>query len=223
MHELVEEVTEKDDALEELQLWKDQITRFASVGPAAAPAKRKAKEKTSTQTSARHMPRKSQVVVRSPIHASVSAEGITNTAMEDVADASFTSDASDREGSTPKRPRPRRSFKVSAMHTPYNNKTELVHKAASRNSHLPKRPALRTVSPNRRHTTVGFAAIGNEQKNGQAEENKRRGSLDLEGQAQSSFDADKYFGSTPFTPGRFECSTQKPPEDEGAEEQTTEL
>ena len=89
-----------------------------------------------------------------------------------------------------------------------------------------KRSALRPVSPNRRHTTVGFAISEKEHEEEDECEDEfvlgeRRGSLREIGEMeQASFDMDGFLASTPFTPGNFVCGTGRgPEEDEG----TTEL
>ncbi|KAF2653944.1 hypothetical protein K491DRAFT_495044 [Lophiostoma macrostomum CBS 122681] len=152
------------------------------------------------------------------LHTQVSGDvqGITHTAMESVANASFSS--SDSFSRTPKRQKPRPTFKIPAMHTPHGQKLGVVPKLLSHRSAHAKRPALRAVSPNRRHTTVGVAFEQIEEKEGGE---KKRSSLHL--YQQGSFDMDNFLASTPmpFTPGHIVSGTGREPTEE--QEETTEL
>lgn len=78
------------------------------------------------------------------------------------------------------------------------------------------------MSPNRRHTTVGFSLSETEDQ-AQAQEagstRKRRGSL--RGVSQEDFDMDDFLAGTPLTPGAFASGTGRVPEDD--EVTTTEL
>ena len=78
------------------------------------------------------------------------------------------------------------------------------------------------MSPNRRHTTVGFALSETEdqtqmQEAGSVE--KRRGSL--RGESQRDYDMDDFLAGTPFTPGAFTSGTGRLPDD--TDVTTTEL
>jgi hypothetical protein len=74
------------------------------------------------------------------------------------------------------------------------------------------------MSPNRRHTTVGFAGVSETEVQGQMQEpastGKRRGSL--RGASQEDFDVDDFLAGTPFTPGAFASGTGRLPEDNEA-------
>jgi hypothetical protein len=71
---------------------------------------------------------------------------------------------------------------------------------------------LGTISPNRRHTSVGFALSRVEEDDGGERNTKRRGSLQVG--TQALFDMDEMFPSSPFTPGNVICGTGKDPEEE---------
>ena len=77
------------------------------------------------------------------------------------------------------------------------------------------------MSPNRRHTTVGFA-LSEVESQGQVQEagsaRKRRGSH-LEA-SQEDFDMDEFLAGTPLTPGAFASGTGRLPEEDAT---TTEL
>lgn len=171
--------------------------------------------------SQQHRRRKSSIKPQglAPPQGTAEVPGITNT-MEHVANASYgSSDASSRDGSTPKRPKPRPSFKIPSMQTSYGQNPHLASRSVSKQLSPRKRAALRAVSPNRRHTTVGFAIEENEEHDEETKGN-RRGSLHFGEQA--SFDMDRYLDSTPITPGHVICGTGREPEEEFGEE-TTEL
>jgi hypothetical protein len=113
-------------------------------------------------------------------------QGVTNPAMDHLADASFSSSSQvSREGSTPKRSKLRPSSKDLSAHMKYNNPST-ISKTLSRRSKA-QRSALRPISPNRRHTTVGVLA--NERK----DDEESRQSLPLRkrrGSSQGSEEAD---------------------------------
>ncbi|KAF2109231.1 hypothetical protein BDV96DRAFT_615909 [Lophiotrema nucula] len=133
------------------------------------------------------------------------------------ANASFTSSDSSRNGPTPKRAKPRPTFKIPAMHTPYGQKAATTSRTHARRSSPSKRSALKAMSPNRRHTTVGFAISDNEDSDENGDFGKRRGSFDAAEQA--SFDMEGLAG-TPFTPGDIAFETGREP---NGDEGTTEL
>ena len=92
--------------------------------------------------------------------AAMATQEITNAATDDLANASFASSgsySSQGGGPSPKRPKPRSSFRVPTMQTPYTQKPNMKSKSASSKLSPGKRSALRQMSPNRRHT-VGFAS-----------------------------------------------------------------
>jgi len=151
-----------------------------------------------------------------------STQGITSTAMENIANASFASSDShsSQNGSTPKRAKPRPSFKVPSTQTPYTQKPVLSTRSVSKKASPSKRSALRQLSPNRRHTTVGFAASENEEDRGNEMRSvrKRRGSL--QGISEADFDMEDFLAGTPLTPG-FTAGTGRIPDEDDAT--TTEL
>ncbi|KAF2030356.1 hypothetical protein EK21DRAFT_112078 [Setomelanomma holmii] len=155
--------------------------------------------------------------------ASRNTQGVTSTALETVANASFgSSDShSSQNEPTPKRSKPRPSFKVPAMRTPLNKKPLPSSRSMSNKLSPSKRSALRQLSPNRRHTTVGFvvseddAVYNNELRSAR----KKRGSLhDID---EVDFDMDDFMAGTPMTPGNFVTGTGRIPDDEDVT--TTEL
>jgi hypothetical protein len=156
--------------------------------------------------------------------AAMGTQGITNTAMENLANASFASSesySSQGGGPMPKRSKPRSSFRPPTMHTPYTQKPMLTSNSAPKQLSPSKRSALRQMSPNRRHT-VGFALAEAEEEDraiGIRSARKRRGSLpDIE---QADFDMDdEFMAGTPLTPG-FMAGTGKMPDEDDAT--TTEL
>jgi predicted nucleic acid-binding Zn-ribbon protein len=146
--------------------------------------------------------------------ASRSTLGATSTAMEFVAKASFASSDShsSQNGPTPKRSKPRPSSKVPAMQTPYTQKPILSSRSVSKKLSPIKRSALRQMSPNRRHSTVGFAAPENEDErsNDLCSARKRRGSL--QGVEEVDFDMEDFLAGTPLTPGNFTTGTGRIPD-----------
>jgi predicted nucleic acid-binding Zn-ribbon protein len=151
------------------------------------------------------------------------AHSITSTAMENIANASFVSSDSysSQNGSTPKRSKPRPSFKVPAIHTPYTQKPILASRSISKKLSPMKRSALRQMSPNRRHTIVGFAVSENEEMypNEMGSVSKRHGSL--QGVEEADFDTEEFLGGTPMTPENFAAGTGRVPDNDY--ETTTEL
>lgn len=155
--------------------------------------------------------------------AATAVPGFTNIAMESAAEASFASSEQDSQnGSTPKRQKPRPSFKVPTMQTPSNQRPAPASRSTSKKLSPVKRSALRHVSPNRRHTTVGFA-LSETEGPGQVQDigsaRKRRGSL--RGASQEDFDMDSFLAGTPLTPGAFVSGTGRLPADDDVT--TTEL
>ena len=150
-------------------------------------------------------------------------QSFTNTVIENITEASFTSSSHhSQNGSTPKRQKPRPAFKVPTMQTPYNQRPTLASRSTSKKLSPAKRSALRQMSPNRRHTTVGFTLSetedqGTVQEAGSAQ--KRRGSP--REASQEDFDMDDFLGGTPLTPGAFASGTGRLPDETNAT--TTEL
>ncbi|KAF1841622.1 uncharacterized protein K460DRAFT_388516 [Cucurbitaria berberidis CBS 394.84] len=138
-------------------------------------------------------------------------QAIVTKVTKDMANTTFASSdpySSQSGGSHHKRPKPRPSFKVPAMHTPYTQKPALISRPASTKPSPRKRSALGQMSPNRRHTTVGFAISDNEDEHQSTNSHlmkKRRGSLqDME---QADFDMNDVPAGTPLTPGNFTAGT----------------
>lgn len=156
--------------------------------------------------------------------ASRGTQSATSTAMEFVANAySASSDShSSQNGSTPKRRKPRPSFKIPAMQTPYTQQPVLSSRSISKKLSPIKRSALRQLSPNRRHTTVGFTVSENEAECAREFRSgrKRRGSL--AGVEEADFDMEDFLAGTPLTPGNFTTGTGRMP-DEDDDATATEL
>ncbi|KAL1613051.1 hypothetical protein SLS60_001283 [Paraconiothyrium brasiliense] len=186
LQELEKECVMKDNELEDLKAWQKRV--FTSMGlapPAPGPA---------------------------PTHAT---EGITNTAMDNLADASFLSSSEVfEEGSTPKRSKPRPSSKNLSTRTSYNNPST-IPKALSKRSKT-QRSALRSISPNRRRTTVGVSVSErkyDEEGRQSLPLRKRRGSS--QGGQKSDFEM-SFATNTPFTPGEFAAGTGTWPPESGS-------
>jgi polyhydroxyalkanoate synthesis regulator phasin len=222
---------EKDEELEELRTLRSKV--LASMGLAAEllPIRNGLRSNSAAndpRTPKQHRRRKSAIQTQDiDPKAPISMQGITNTDMGGVANAPFMSSNSSREGSTPKRAKPRPSFKVPTMHIPNSQAAGYQLRSLKKKSSPSKRSALRQLSPNRRHTTVGFAVPEKDDEDedegrDMQGDGKRRGSLGgIGGTMQASFDMDGFFTtSTPFTPGNFTCGTGRGSGEEGA---TTEL
>ncbi|KAF2997399.1 hypothetical protein E8E13_005156 [Curvularia kusanoi] len=165
---------------------------------------------------------------KSPIHTQdfkskmdTISQGCAST--ENVTEVSFTpTEHHSQNGSTPKRQKPRPSFKVPTMQTPFSQRPTLASRSTSRKLSPVKRSALRQMSPNRRHTTVGFALSETEEQEQIPQlgsTRKRRGSHCEP--SQDDFDMDDFLAGTPFTPGAFASGTGRLPEED--EVTTTEL
>lgn len=230
VEELSELCSEQEQQLDELNIWRKNV--WKSLGLASQPplAMRLAssiqKEPAELETPRQpreHRRRKSTLQTQGlRTKTSIETQGITSTAMEGVANASFASSDSHSSQPTPKRSKPRPSFKVPSMQTPYTHKPVLTSKSVSKKTSPIKRSALRQMSPNRRHTTVGFAISDNEEEQVSQETRsvrKRRGSL--QSTQQPDFDMDDFLAGTPLTPGNFAAGTGRVLEDDDVT--TTEL
>lgn len=147
------------------------------------------------------------------------------TRSEQSVNVSFNSSSSSKSGPTPKRSRPRKSFKVPTMRTPRSNKNISATKLALSKHQSPvKRQALADVStrhnqsPNRRHTTVGFNLPDVENLNVNEKVRERRGSFQTV--TEGSFGASGLFTSTPADPDQAFLE-QKWGRQREAEEETT--
>ncbi|KAJ5064013.1 hypothetical protein J3E74DRAFT_443933 [Bipolaris maydis] len=139
---------------------------------------------------------------------------MADSTTEDTAEASFES-SSKANIPAPKRLKPRPTFKVPTMLTPYAQKPSLVSKSISGRASPSKRSALRQMSPNRRHTVGASTAEqgDNDITDASASMEKRGESFqDIE---YADFDTDEEFLSdTPLTPGFMAGTGRIPNEDE---------
>ncbi|KAL5418539.1 hypothetical protein PMIN03_001018 [Paraphaeosphaeria minitans] len=189
VQELEQECRTKENELEGLRAWQKRV--FTSMGlPAPEPAPVRRISKATYQHDHDIKPGLTQ--------------GITNTIMNYLADASFSSNSQDsRDGSTPKRSKLRHTSKDLSARVPYSNPS-----TTSKTSERPQtqRSALQPISPNRRHTTVGIPVTERKDEAGRPSLplRKRRGSSRGSGEE----DPDMFFAaSTPFTPGNFAAGT----------------
>lgn len=224
IQELTEFCSEQEEELEELRTLRKNVLASMGLGSQNSLAIRSVPRDQKDTADARtprmhreHRRRKSslQTVLDVP-KASEDRHGATSTAMEHVVNASFGSSGSQssQNGPTPKRSKPRPIFKFPTMQMPYAQKPVLASRSVSKKLSPMKRSALRQLSPNRRHTTVGFAASENEEEphNVLRSGRKRRGSLkDVE---QADYDMEDFLAGTPLTPGNFMAGTGRMPEDE---------
>lgn len=221
---------EQEEELEELRTLRRNV--LASMGLATQnplairSASRSQKDGTVPETppeSREHRRRKSAIQTQDVVpKATAATQGFSNIAMENVAEASFASSGHDSQnGSTPKRQKPRPAFKVPTMQTPFNQRPALASRSTSKKLSPVKRSALRQMSPNRRHTTVGFALDEADQGQTQEPASKSKRRESLRGASQGDFDMDDFLAGTPFTPGAFASGTGRLPADDDAT--TTEL
>lgn len=226
-HELDLLCGEQEEELEELRTLRRNV--LASMGLATQnpltvrSASRSQKDGMVPETPhepREHRRRKSAIQTQdTALKVSTAAQDFTNTATENIAEASFASSGQESQnGSTPKRQKPRHSSKVPTMQTPFSQRPALASRSTLKKLSPVKRSALRQMSPNRRHTTVGFADVpgteGQRQLQHPASTGKVRGSL--QGASQEDFDMDDFLAGTPFTPGAFASGTGRIPEDDEA-------
>ncbi|KAH7073350.1 hypothetical protein FB567DRAFT_197988 [Paraphoma chrysanthemicola] len=231
LQELTEFCSEQEEELEELRaLRKNVLAGLGLASQHSLPIRsttRDPKEVSDLQNkrvSREHRRRKSAAQILDGASTTAkNTQGVTSTAMETIANASFASSdsQSSQNGPTPKRPKPRPSFKIPTMRTPRTQKPAVAQRSVSDKLSPSKRTALRQVSPNRRHTTVGFvvsdddAAYHTDLRSAR----KRRGSL--HGVHEADVDMDDFMAGTPMTPGNFATGTGRFPDDEDLT--TTEL
>jgi uncharacterized coiled-coil protein SlyX len=228
IQELNDFCSEQEEELVELRTMRRNLLAglgVASQHPLAIRSARTQEDDTerTPRVPREHRRRKSAVqTLQAAPRATRSTQGITGTALENIANASFASSDShsSQNGSTPKRAKPRSSFKAPSLQTPYTQKPVLSARSVSKKLSPSKRSALRQLSPNRRHTTVGFAGSENEEERADTLRSvrKRRGSL--QGIEEAEFDMEDFLAGTPLTPG-FAAGTGRIPE--GDDETTTEL
>jgi myosin heavy subunit len=231
LQELADFCSEQEEELEELRALRKNVLAglgLASQHPLPIRSTNRVQKDTSDLQNMRgpreHRRRKSAIqILDGAMDTARSTQGVTSTAMETIANASFASSdsQSSQNGPTPKRPKPRPSFKVPAIRTPYTQKPTLASRSTLDNTSPSKRSALRQLSPNRRHTTVGFAVSDDDvmHNNDCRLTRKRRGSL--HGIHEADFDMDDFMAGTPMTPGNFATGTGRVPDDEDLT--TTEL
>lgn len=146
------------------------------------------------------------------------AQGIANAVTGPATNASFTSSDSHSSQPIAKRSKPRLAFRAPTMQIPLDQNPTLTSSAVSKRLSPRKRSVLRQMSPNRRHTTVGFAIaenIENQQCDASQTLKKRRGSLhDLE-KEDLDMDNDDFMAGTPLTPGNFMTGTGRISECDG--------
>lgn len=195
------EVEELSSSLLDLKQWRNRIYESMGLPPEVASVSRLAHQAPDSRSPRSHRRRKSTKMAQDPpVGALNDTQSISNTAMDTLANATFSSSGSvsSQSGSTPKRPKMRSSFKVPTMHTPYSNRVATASKSTSRRSPPTKRSVLRAASPDRRHTTVGFTVpenqvVQNSQQN--LPFGKRRASLGEDDQLDS--DVDSFLAGTP--------------------------
>ena len=218
--------SEQEDELEELRTLRKNV--LASMGLASQnplPIRSSPQSSSDAMSSAtsrkprEHRRRKSAFIVHdAATKVAIGSERTTETACDDSSNRSLALPeplCSDGSGTIPKRLKGCQSFKVPEMRTSYMQKPVLDSRFPSKKLSPKKRTALRPISPNCRHTSVGFvtSVIDEEHQDvGTQSLRKRRGSFeDIE---KSICDLDDFLVGTPgsrnFLPG-----TGKAPDEEG--------
>ncbi|KAJ8111954.1 hypothetical protein OPT61_g5568 [Boeremia exigua] len=231
IHELDTLCGEQEEELEELRTLRRNV--LASMGlatqkpPTGGSASRASKAVTVPETPRappEHRRRKSAIQTQDLDPRIIGAtHGIDDTPAEHVAQELFDSSGHDSQnGSTPKRQKPRSSVKMTTMQTPFDRRPTLASRSTSKKLSPIKRSALRQMSPNRRHTTVGFALSEHEdQRQTQEVGSAAKRPRSYREASQEDFDMDDFLAGTPFTPGAFASGTGRLPEEDEAT--TTEL
>ncbi len=222
IRELEEFCREQEEELEDFRAARKMMAMHLLP---ARPASRTYKEIAQPQTardSRTHRRRKSAINTQEDLpKATADTQGLPNRSMENFTNASFASSAdshSSQGGPTAKRAKPRPTFKVPAMQTPYTQNPHVMSKSVSHSHKLSpsKCSVLRPVSPNRCHTTVGFTlpdGDGDDLVSEIESVTKRRGSL--QEMEQADFDLDDDFTTgTPLTPGFMSGTGRMPEEDD---------
>lgn len=218
IQELIDICSEQGEELDELRTLRRNV--LASMGLASQKSlaiRSTAPNEVVDQRAPReHRRRKSAIQTQKVApNAPLDSQGITtNAAMEHIANASFASSdshSSQGGGPSPKRPKPRPSFKIPTMHTPYTQ--GLTSRSGTVSPSM--RTALRQMSPNSRHNTANIATTENEEDHEHdvcSMRTKRNSLLDAK---QKSFDIAKDFlTATPLTPGNFMAGTGRVPEED---------
>jgi myosin heavy subunit len=222
IQELEEFCREQEEELEEFRTAQKMMAMHLRP---TRPASRTFKEIAQPQTVREprtHRRRKSAINTQEGMpKAQVDTQELPDQANEHVTNASFASSADSNSslggGPTPKRARPRPTFKVPTMQTPYTQKPDSIPKPVlhSRNLSSSKR-ALRPVSPNRRHTTAEFK-LPDSEREGTASElgSVRKSTGSLQAFEQTDFDIEDEFATgTPLTPGFMSGTGRMPVEDD---------
>ncbi|KAF2823298.1 hypothetical protein CC86DRAFT_328478 [Ophiobolus disseminans] len=216
IQELNDFCSEQEEELEELRTMRRTFLQglgFATQHPLAIRSATRASDdaiEPTPRVRREHRRRKSAVHTLQDVpRVTGSTQGISSTTMESIANASFASSDSysSQNGSTPKRRKPGPSSKLPVIQTPRTQKPVFPTRSVSKKLSPSKRTALRQLSPNRRHTTVGFAVPETEEEDAYCTRSvrKRRGSL--QGIEEADFDMDDFLAGTPLTPGNFTTGT----------------
>jgi predicted nucleic acid-binding Zn-ribbon protein len=215
LQELTMFCSEQEEELEELRTLRKNVLAsmgLASQNPlemrAASRAQKDITDPQKIRAPREHRRRKSAIHATDGVGCRV-AQDATSTAMENVANASFASSDShsSQNGSTPKRSKVQSTFKVPTMHTPY------ASRSIARKLSPIKRSALRQLSPNRRHTTVDFVALGSGERLDEMQSAKKRRNS-LQGIEEADFDMEDFLTSNSLTPARFISGTGRIPDDD---------
>ncbi|KAF2867203.1 hypothetical protein BDV95DRAFT_503161 [Massariosphaeria phaeospora] len=227
IQELTDDCLGKDEELQKLKHERIALQAFlngSADNPVTIDSGLQSNNALRTRATTQHRLRKPILQTEDIVpRAATGTQGVTNTAMEDVANASFSSSDSyfSQDGPTPKRTKPRRSVRTPSVQASYSSKAGLSSRTVPKLAATTKSAALKPMSPNRRHTTVGFAITEKEEDKYETQKSSdfggRRGSL--HNMEQVEFGLDGTLASTPFTPGAFTTGTGRDPE-EGT---TTEL
>jgi uncharacterized protein YoxC len=222
IQELEEFCKEQEDELEEFRTARKMMAMHLLPARSASRTYKEIAQPQTTREPRTHRRRKSAINTQEDTpKARVDAQGLSDKPTEKAENASFVSSAdsntSQGAGPTPKRAKPRATFKVPTMQTPYTQKPDVISKSVSHSHRLSSsKRALRPVSPNRRHTTAGFTLPDGEGEDPTSElgsVGKSRGSL--QALEQTDFDIDDEFTTgTPLTPGFMSGTGRMPAEDD---------
>jgi predicted nucleic acid-binding Zn-ribbon protein len=225
MEEKIQELTdicsEQEAELEELRMWASNVIANLKIPRVIRSASRgQTDANVQKQGAPREHRRRKSTLQNRDTAPKISRSTQDATSTTEVANASFASSDSysSQNGSTPKRSKPRPSFKVPAMHTPYTRKPILASQSVSQRLSPSKRSALKQLSPNRRHTTISFAAAENDGEHTSVLRSgrKRRGSLQEVQEEEIDSEMEDFLAGTPLTPGNFVSGTGRIPDDNDA-------
>ncbi|KAH8727000.1 hypothetical protein GQ44DRAFT_705103 [Phaeosphaeriaceae sp. PMI808] len=234
IQELTDHCSEQQDELEELANWRRNVfismglqSQFSMKKRTSSRAPKGATNSETPQVPQEHLPRKRAAhSLENTQEISENTQRSIATTMEGIADATLASSTSpsSQGGSTPKRPKPRRSPKISATQTPYTQNSMVESRIVS----IPKRPssskysALGQLAPNRRHTTVGFTVVGGEEAHPNESHSARKTYDSLQGVVETDLGMTDFEADAPLTPGNFLVGTGRFP-DVDDDDQTAEL